>query len=100
MTATLLPVGGSHAQALEGLRELAAFLDGHGQLPLPREITVVLAPVDDADGRRAIARAARELGVQVKNAPNGTLRAERAFGPVRYAVVYMPMLIAPAGGAR
>lgn len=99
---TLRPVEASHTQALAAMRELSTFLSVHGELPVPRELVMVLTPASDEEGRRLIAAAASELGVKVKHAPNGTLRAERAFGPVRYAVVYMPMLLTPApiGGVK
>lgn len=102
MLPTLIPVDGDRIPALVGITKLAAFLGDHPELPVPREITVVLAPSSATEGERLIRRAARELGVLIKTAPNGTQRAERAFGPLRYAVVYMPMLTAvtPIGGAR
>lgn len=92
----------SPTQSLAGIRELSTFLSAHGGLPVPRELVTVLAPTSDEEGRALIAAAASELGVKVKHAPNGTLRAERAFGPIRYAVVYMPMLLtaAPIGGVK
>lgn len=96
------PVEASPTQALAGMRELSTFLCAHGQLPVPRELVTLLTPASDEEGRALIARAATELGVRVKHARNGTLRAERAFGPIRYAVVYMPMLLtyAPIGGVK
>jgi len=98
----LVQAQSSRAQALAGLRELSTFLSSHPDLPVPRELVTLLAPSSDEEGRAQIALAATELGVRVKHAPNGTLRAERAFGPVRYAVVYMPMLLshAPIGGVK
>lgn len=80
----------SRTAALNGLRDLVAFLDAHPHVPVPTQITVEPHAARDADGFEQIARIARHLRVAAVAAPNGTRRAARTFGPVTFAALYHP----------
>lgn len=75
---------------LAGLRELLDMLAGHMGLPVPTTITVDVHADNDLDGFELVARAAHHLDVAVLSSPSGVQRAARDFGPVTYAVVYIP----------
>jgi hypothetical protein len=78
-----------------GLRDLADFLAGHPDVPVPpayhdQGITVFPKSGTDDERRAEADRAAGILGVRAAETPGGHYRAERSFGPVTFGVVVIP----------
>jgi hypothetical protein len=76
---------GDRKAVVDGLRELANFLVLASSLPVPRYPSLMLNVVadTDADRRAAVTRVARLLKVSVQE-DEGTIRAVRNFGPIRF----------------
>lgn len=81
-------------QALNGLRDLVAFLDAHPAIPVPTQITVEPHAATDLDGFEQLARIAHHMLARTVTTPNGTQRVSRRFGPVTLAAVYYPAVTA------
>jgi hypothetical protein len=80
---------------ITALRELASFLDGHPAVPVPAlgaEITLHANSTDDG-GKAQVSHIACTLGATITDETTigGHYRATRQFGPIRYAVVSIPM---------
>lgn len=82
---------------LEGLIDLAAFLEANPAVPVPRFEWILGVPSGvgmnrDADQRAEIDRIAGLLGVPVLDGPRvgGHYIARRHFGPVTYEAVHIP----------
>lgn len=82
----------SRTAALNGLRDMIAFLDAHPQVPVPTAITIEPYAANDTDGFEQLARIAHHMGVTTRATPNGTQRAVRKFGPVAFAAAYHPVV--------
>jgi hypothetical protein len=90
----------TRAEALQGWREVIAYLEAHPELPVPRQITYALHSPSDLDGFERLAQIAHHLGAKASAAPNGTQRAAKAFGPATFAVVYVPLTTPTRGQLR
>jgi hypothetical protein len=80
-------------KALNGLRDLVAFLDAHPHIPVPTAITIEPRAAHDTDGFEQLARIAHHMGARPISTPNGTQRVSRAFGPVTFSAVYHPVVL-------
>jgi hypothetical protein len=79
------------ARFIAGLRELADYLDTHGDVPVP-DYPHLLVHVDggsDAEERQAVDAAARGLGTRAAESlpGSGHYKARRDFGPLKYEVL-------------
>lgn len=83
----------SRTRALNGLRDLIAFLDAHPQIPAPTAITIEPHASNDLAAAEQLARIAHHMGVSVRSTPNGTQLAEKRFGPVTFAAMHHPAVI-------
>jgi hypothetical protein len=94
-TAADLRAAADRAAWVAGLRDLADFLAGHPDVPVPpayhdQGITVFPKSGTDDERRAEADRAAGILGVRAAETPGGHYRAERSFGPVTFGVVVIP----------
>jgi hypothetical protein len=94
-TAADLRAAADRAAWVAGLRDLADFLAGHPDVPVPpayhdQGITVFPADGTDAERRAEADRAAGILGVRAAETRGGHYRASRSFGPVTLDVVVIP----------
>lgn len=93
--------GTGHTAVTGGLRNLAAFLDGHPDLPLstgPSPLTVFAHGTDDAEARAEVDRIAAILGVTAAfSFGRNTYKAVRDFGG---GVTYEAIAIASAYSGR
>jgi hypothetical protein len=87
-----------HQAIIDGLRELAAFLAEHPDLPVDEVRVTYHVPGQHGDdsGLAEVAAIATELGVEVTGTlgnpvtPDTThFHARRLFGPIEYAAVYI-----------
>lgn len=94
-TADDLRAAADRAAWVTGLRDLADFLAGHPDVPVPpayHSHTLNVFPEGDSDDdRRAeVDRAAGVLGTAAAETGGGHYRAARSFGPVEFALVVIP----------
>ena len=85
---------GARAAFITGLRDLAAYLETHPGIPVPRYgqcLTLNAASTDDG-GRDQVNHVACLLGATITDeiAGGGHHRAERAFGQITYSIVSIP----------
>jgi hypothetical protein len=80
------------AALIDGLLELACFLESHSDVPVPesyhsQQISVIPEGTDDDERRAAVDAAAAALGVTADD-PNGSghYKAARKFGAIAYEV--------------
>ena len=88
------------ADFITGLRDLAAYLDQHPGVPVPKHgatINLYAAATDDG-GRGQVAHIAAQLGATVTDDTRngGHLTATRQFGPIGYLVVSIPATVMAA----
>lgn len=79
---------------ISGLRELADYLGGHPDVPVPdysTTIHVIAAPMEEG-GARWVDEVADLLGVPVEDRTgrNGNYTATRNFGPIEFRIVSIP----------
>ena len=88
------------AEFITGLRELAAYLENHPGVPVPKhgEIISLYTDATDDGGRGQVAHIAAQLGATVTDDTRngGHLTATRMFGPIGYAVVSIPATVMEA----
>ena len=89
---------------ITGLRELAAYLEGHPSVPVPTmgaSISLYAADTEDG-GRGQVAHIAALLGATIADDTRrgGHLTATRMFGPVGYTVISIPATVMAAHHAR
>jgi hypothetical protein len=94
-TAAQLRAAADRAAWVAGLRDLADFLAGHPDVPVPpaycrKGLTVFPEGGSDDDRRAEVDRAAGVLGVTAGETHGGHYQASRTFGPVEFAVVVIP----------
>ncbi len=92
------------AEFITGLRELAAYLEGHPSVPVPTmgsSISLYAADTDDG-GRGQVAHIAAQLGATIADDTRhgGHLTATRMFGPIGYTVISIPATVMAAHHAR
>ena len=92
------------AEFITGLRDLAAYLDGHPSVPVPTMgagISLYAADTEDG-GRGQVAHIAAQLGAAIADdtSRGGHLTATRMFGPIGYTVVSIPATVMAAHHAR
>jgi hypothetical protein len=90
-----LRAAADRAAWVTGLRDLADFLAGHPDVPVPpayhTDVINVFPQGGTDDERRAeVDRAAGVLGVAAAESRGGHYRASRSFGPVAFALVVIP----------
>jgi hypothetical protein len=84
------------ARVIDGLRELADFLDTNPDLPVNEfgcDLTAFTSSNQgDADSRAQVNQVASMLGVPARDdtAAGGHYAAVRSFGPVQYKMIYIP----------
>jgi hypothetical protein len=94
----------TRGQAIDGLRQLADYLEAHPDLPVCHfdwTPLTVFPGGSEAEQRAEVDRVARVLGVQVRDetADDGHYTAARAFGPVIYQSLHIPARRAAAHAA-
>jgi hypothetical protein len=94
-TAADLRAAASRAAWVAGLRDLAGFLEGHPDVPVPpayfNQVIDEFPDGDTDDERRAaVDRAAEAMGVSAAETRGGHYKASVHFGPVGYQVVAIP----------
>jgi hypothetical protein len=94
-TAADLRAAAARAAWVTGLRELADFLEGHPDVPVPpayHEGVIHEFPdgETDAERRAGVDRAAGAMGVPAAETRGGHYKASVRFGPVAYEVVAIP----------
>lgn len=86
----------ARAEAINGLRQLADFLDAHADVPVAEYSWTLHAfprdAEDDATERAEVDQVAAILGVTVRDdtAKGGHYLADRMFGRVTYEFVHIP----------
>lgn len=93
MTPQLTAVDPHRAAALNGMRDLVAFLEAHPHVPAPRVITYTVQADNDLDGAERLARIAHHMEARVMIAPDRTQRAVRAFSRICLVVQYFPLTL-------
>ncbi len=95
MTDQLIPSDLLHrAKVIDGLVELAAYLEAHPDVPVAPfgwDLNVYTQDDDDAACRAEVDRIAASLGAQVQDdtGRGGHYRADRRFGLISYAAVHV-----------
>jgi hypothetical protein len=94
-TAAALRAAADRAAWVAGLRELADFLEGHPDVPVPpayHEGIIHEFPDGDTDAERraGVDRAARAMGVPATETRNAHYKASVRFGPIAYEVIAIP----------
>jgi hypothetical protein len=94
-TAADLRAAASRAAWVAGLRDLADFLEGHPDVPVPpayHEAVIHEFPdgATDDDRRAGVDRAAEAMGVPAAETRGGHYKASAHFGPVTYQIVAIP----------
>jgi hypothetical protein len=94
-TAADLRAAANRAAWVAGLRDLADFLEGHPDVPVPpayhSQVIDEFPDGDTDDERRAgVDRAAEAMGVPAAETRGGHYKASVRFGPVGYEVVAIP----------
>ncbi len=88
------------AEFITGLRELAAYLEQHPGVPVPKHGEIISLHTDATDdgGRGQVAHIAAQLGATVTDDTRngGHLTATRMFGPIGYSVVSIPATVMEA----
>jgi hypothetical protein len=102
--AAALRAAADRAAWVAGLRDLADFLAGHPDVPVPpvyhtQGITVFPEDGTDEERRAEVDRAAGVLGVQAAESGGGHYLAVRTFGPAQYTAVMIPSAGRAADGA-
>jgi hypothetical protein len=92
------------AKVIDGLVELAAYLEAHPDLPVCPfgwDLNVYTHTDDDAASRAEVDRIAAILGAQVKDdtGRGGHYRAARSFGLITYGAVHVSARDSAAFGA-
>jgi hypothetical protein len=77
------------ARLIDGLIDLAAFLESHPDIPAPRYADVLVFPPEDTDdGKRAeIDVIATRLDAGTRESASGHYTTSVSFGPVEYRAV-------------
>jgi len=87
----------TRTEFITGLRELAAYLETHPGVPVPKHGTSVSLYADATEdgGRGQVAHIAALLGATVTDDTRngGHLTATREFGPIGYAIVSIPATV-------
>jgi hypothetical protein len=80
------------AQLINGLRDLAAFLESRPDVPAPADMTAYFFPPDgsDAERRTEIDAIASRIYTQAYRTMGGHYVTSRFFGPVEYRAVSIP----------
>ena len=94
-TAADLRAAASRAAWVAGLRDLADFLEGHPDVPVPptyhnQDISEFPDGETDDERRAGVDRAAGVMGVPAAKTHGGHYKASVHFGPVGYQVVAIP----------
>ncbi len=94
-TAAQLRAAEDRAAWVTGLRDLADFLAGHPDVPVPsayhtQGLTVFPEGGSDDDRRAEVDRTAGVLKVTAAETHGGHYKASRSFGPVEFALVVIP----------
>jgi hypothetical protein len=83
------------ASLIAGLRALAGFLEERPDVPAPRWADVMVFPPDstDAEAQMEVATIAALIGSAVNDetASGGHCTTSRAFGPVEYRAIAIPL---------
>jgi hypothetical protein len=95
-TAADLRAAADRAAWVAGLRDLADFLEGHPDIPVPpayHEGVIHEFPDGETDEQRraGVDRAAEAMGVPAAETRGGHYKASVRFGPVAYEVVALPI---------
>jgi hypothetical protein len=95
-------VGAERAALVRGLRDVAAFLEAHPDLPAPSSAGVAWDAKDlpEDAARAAVNAAAAALGERVFDIGFGSCSVYRSFGPVEYRAVYISDAAREASKAR
>ena len=79
---------------IDGLRDLANFLDRNADVPVPWQIDVFVFPAEASDAQMfaEIDTIAERIGSAASDdgSPKGHYSAVRSFGPVKYRAVAIP----------
>jgi hypothetical protein len=94
-TAADLRAAANRAAWVAGLRDLAGFLEGHPDVPVPpayHEAVIHEFPDGDTDEQRraGVDQAAEAMGVPAAETRSGHYKASLRFGPVGYEIVAIP----------
>jgi len=78
------------AATIAGLRQLADWLEGHPDVPVPLDVDVLLhtSAEDDYNGRQAVRKIAAAMG-RPMTVKRTAYEAAVSFGPVRFRVVHV-----------
>lgn len=90
------------ASTIQGLRDLADFLDTHPDVPVNSQSqTFYIFPETDCDacGRAFIDRVAAAISKTPTTSANSYYSAYRSFGPIEYAAVHIPSGTCPGHSA-